>query len=111
YETAKEKKKAAQQALTRARQVVGAKRHVIDISDREWEAIQAGAISENQLLGILRAADIDQLRERATPRQTNSLSNAKIAKIDAMKASGYSIADIAKAIGVSTTTVNKYLKN
>ena len=109
--TSKEKKKAAQQALTAARQAVGAQRHPVEISDREWEAIQAGAISENQLHAILKAADTDKLRERATPRESQSLSTAKINKIDAMKASGYTIDEIAKAIGVSTSTVNKYLRN
>ena len=108
--TSKEKKKAAQQALTAARQRVGAQRQEVDISDKQWEAIQAGAISENQLYDILKATDIDKLRERATPRETTTLSNAKINKIDAMKASGYTIDEIAKAIGVSTSTVNKYLK-
>lgn len=109
--TSKEKKKASQQALTAARQKVGAQRHPIDISDKEWEAIQAGAISENQLYDILKATDIDKLRERATPRETTTLSSAKQNKIEAMKASGYTIDDIAKAVGVSTSTVNRYLKN
>ena len=109
--TSKEKKKAAQQALTAARQAVGAQRHAIEISDREWEAIQAGAISENQLYSILKATDLDKLRERATPRATTTLSQAKQNKIDAMRNSGYTIDEIAKSIGVSTSTVNKYLKN
>ena len=109
--TSKEKKKAAQQALTAARQAVGAQRTPVEISDREWEAIQAGAISENQLYAILKATDTDKLRERATPRESTTLSSAKQNKIDAMKASGYTIDEIAKAIGVSTSTVNKYLKN
>ncbi len=109
--TSKEKKKAAQQALTAARQKVGAQRHAVEISDKEWEAIQAGAISENQLYDILKATDIDKLRERATPRETTTLSQAKQNKIEAMKASGYTIDDIAKACGVSTSTVNRYLKN
>jgi len=109
--TTKEKKKAAQQALTAARTAVGAQRHPVEISDREWEAIQAGAISENQLLGILRNADLDKLRERATPRTTASLTSVKEAKIEAMKRNGYTIAEIAKAVGVSTSTVNKFLQN
>lgn len=109
--TSKEKKKAAQQALTAARQAVGAQRHSIEISDREWEAIQSGAISENQLYSILKATDIDKLRERATPRESTTLSTAKMNKINAMKTSGYTIDEIAQALGISTSTVNKYLKN
>jgi len=103
-------KKLSQQELTRARAIVGAKREPVKITDREWEAIQAGAISENKLMLILNHTDIDDLRQRATPRTTTSLSTAKINKISAMNASGYSTADIAKAVGVSPATVSKYLK-
>jgi len=103
-------KKLSQQELTRARAIVGAKREPVKITDREWEAIQAGAISENKLMEILNHTDIDDLRQRATPRTTTSLSTAKINKISAMNASGYSTADIAKAVGVSSATVLKYLK-
>lgn len=107
--TSEEIKKANQQALTAARAQVGAERRPIVISDREWEAIQAGAISENKLTQILNYVDIDSLRQRATPRATTALSDAKIAKIAAMSSSGYSTSDIAEAIGVSTSTVVKYL--
>jgi len=103
-------KKLSQQELTRARNIVGAKRVPITISNREWEAIQAGAISENKLTQILNHVDIDDLRQRATPRTTTSLSTAKINKISSMNASGYSTADIAKAVGVSPATVSNYLK-
>jgi len=103
-------KKLSQQELTKARAAVGAKRETIKITDREWEAIQAGAISENKLMQILNNADIDDLRQRATPKNTTSLSTAKINKISSMNASGYSTAEIADALGISTTTVSKYLK-
>ena len=103
-------KKASQQALTKYRNAVGAKRQAITITDREWDAIQAGAISENTLTKILNNADADNLRQRATPRSSTTLSAAKINKIKAMNASNYSLSQIANAIGVSTSTVSKYLK-
>ena len=103
-------KKASQQALTKNRNAVGAKRNPIVITDKEWEAIQAGAISENVLTKILNNTDVDNLRQRATPRSTTSLSDAKVAKIKAMNASNYSLSEIAKSVGVSTTTVSNYLK-
>jgi transposase-like protein len=109
--TTKEIKKASQQALTQARQQVGAERTTIPLDEKRWEAIQAGAISENQLIQILNNADIDQVRELATPRSRQTLSQAKQNKIAAMQASGnYSIAEIAQAVGVSSSTVAKYMK-
>lgn len=108
--TKKEKKKHAQLALTEARQAVGASRTPIDITDKEWEAIQSGAISENRLLEILRNTDIDKLKERATPRQKTQLSAAKISLIETMKNSGYTNEQIAKRLGVSQSTVIKYVK-
>lgn len=102
-------KKASQQALTQARALVGAKRETIKITDREWEAIQAGAISENQLKQIINNADVDSLRQRAMPRSTTTLSMAKRNKIASMNASGYSTSEIAEALGISTSTVHKYL--
>lgn len=108
--TKAEKRKARQQALTRARAKVGAQRHVVDITEKEWEAIQAGAISDNQLKQILDHTDIDKVRQFATPRQTATLSSAKQAKVRAMKESGYTTEEISKAVGVSTSTVSKFLR-
>ena len=108
--TNKEKKKLAQQALARARTQVGASRKPVEITDREWEAIQAGAISENKLMQILNHTDGDKIKERATPRASKELSQAKANRISALKANGYTNAEIAKALGVSTSTVSKYLK-
>lgn len=108
--TKAEVKKASQQALTQARASVGAKRTPIKITEREWEAIQAGAISENKLKQIIDNSDMDTLKSLATPRANNTLSAAKQSKIKAMQASGYTNAEIAEAVGVSTSTVIKYLK-
>lgn len=102
-------KKAGQQALTASRAAVGAKRTTIKFTDREWDAIQAGAISENKLTQIINNADMDDLRQRATPRSTTTLSTAKTNKMRSMNASGYSTSEIAEALGVSSATVSKYL--
>lgn len=106
-------KKASQQAITRYRQEVGSvsrKDRSIKITDREWEAIQAGAISENTLKRVLNNTDIDSLRERATPRTTTTLSPTKINTIKVMRDSNYTLEQIANKLGVSTSTVSKYLK-
>lgn len=108
--TKAEIKKASQRALTQARTSVGAHREPIKFTDREWEAIQAGAISPSKLEQMIPKVDSDNLKQYATPRTTTQLSNAKISKINAMKNSGYSTSEIAEALGVSSSTVSKYLK-
>lgn len=107
-------RKASQKAMTKYREEVGAvsrRDRNIKITDREWEAIQAGAISENKLKRILANADIDELRQRATPRDSKAISVGQANRIKSMSASGnYTISEIAKQLGLSPTTVKKYLK-
>lgn len=111
--TREEEKKLSQQALSAARASVGSiarRNRNIDITDREWEAIQAGAVSEGTLKRILNNSDVDKLRQRATPRATNTLSTAKVNKIKQLSKSNYTLSQIADMMGVSTSTVSKYLK-
>ena len=106
-------RKANQQAIERARDSVGSvkrKERNIEITDREWEAIQAGAVRESTLIKILNNTDMTKVRERAIPRTTTTLSQAKVNKLKSMSNSNYTISQIAEALGVSTSTVNKYLK-
>lgn len=107
-----DRRKVGQQALNRARSEVSAvsrRDRNIEITDREWEAIQKGAITETKLKSILNNTDIDKLRERATPKTRNTLSKAKINLIKSMDDSNYTIAEIANRVGVSSSVVSKYL--
>ena len=108
--TKKEIKKAGQQALDKARRQVGAKKEMIEITPKEWEAIQAGAISTNKLQQILNNSNMDTVKAMAMPRSSNNLSPAKIAHISTLKASGYTNEQIAKKLGVSVSTIIKYMK-
>ena len=106
-------KKVSQQAVSKYRQKVNSvarRDRDIQISDKEWEAIQAGAISENTLKKILNNTNIDALRQRATPKITSSLSAAQVSRVKALSASNYTLNEIANKLGVSTSTVSKYLK-
>lgn len=100
-------------AIEDARASVGASgsKTRIQITDKEWEAIQAGAVSKTTLTEILRYSDPDDIKQKAMPRTTTTLSPAKANKLKQMKASGYTIAQIAESIGVSTSTVSKYLNS
>lgn len=108
--TKKELKKISQQELTKARAKVGAVRKPIDITDKEWEAIQKGAITDTTLTKIFNHTDQDSLKQRAMPRQTSTLSSAKQNLIKSYANSGYTIDEISKKLGVSASTVNKYVK-
>lgn len=104
--------KAGQRALTSAREELGSvarRNRNIQISDKEWEAIQSGAISESRLIKILNNTDVDNLRQRAMPKADNSLSSAQVSRIKAMSAS-FTIAQIAEKMGKSPSTISKYLK-
>lgn len=106
-------KKLRQQSVTKYRQKVKSvarRDRNIEITDSEWAAIQAGAVSENVLKKILNNTDIDSLRDRAMPKTTNTLSTAQVNRIKAMAASNYTLSEIANKLGISTSSVSKYLK-
>lgn len=109
--TADEIKRAGQQALTAARAKVGASKSnvQVDISDKEWEAIQAGAISTSKLEQILNNADSDKVKQLASPRKAVTVSSSQAARIKSMLNFGYTQAEIAEATGLSVSTVSKYL--
>lgn len=102
-------KKVKSQALAEARVRAGAAKSRIVPSDKEWEAIQNGAVSSNFLRQILSNADMDRVRELATPRAVKEVSGAKLARAKSMMAAGYTQGEIAAALGVSTSTVNEAL--
>ena len=103
------KKKIKSQALEAARYLTGAKKQQIVITDKEWRAIQAGAITTNVLTQIIENSDQDRLKQLATPRANQGLSDARIARISAMANTGYTNKEIADQLGISTSTVSKYL--
>ena len=102
-------KKQKRVALEEGRRRAGAKRLKIDITPREWEAIQAGAISNNKLTPILNNSDLEQVKEYATPRTKLLMSGAKTRRAERMAAAGYTQAEIASQLGVSTSTLYRAL--
>lgn len=98
------------QSIKAARDSVGAKKIPIEITDREWEAIQAHAISETKLREILKNTDGDALRKRATPRPGSVLTPTEEHIIRTMASrDDVTIKDIANRLGVSTSTVSNVL--
>ena len=74
-------------------------------TDKEWEAVQAGAISDNMLMKFLNSSDSDEIVKRAMPKTAVVMTSVKLSKAKAMLRSGYSYAEIAKACGVPESTV------
>lgn len=105
-----EEKRLRQQALAAARARFGANRQSvrINVTDREWDAIQAGAISNSLLVQILGNTDMDAVKQRAMPRDNQALSTTMQRRIRNLLASGHSAAEVADAVGVSVSTVNNY---
>lgn len=102
-----QQKKEKGRCLNTARERVGAGKQRIEITDREWQAIQAGAISNNTLTQIINNTDLDRLKQLATPRTSVGMSAAKVAQAKSMLARGYTTAEVADALGVSTGTIQK----
>lgn len=103
-------KKIKSQALTGARIRTGAGKKKIEITDSEWDAIQAGAITPNKLNQILQNTDLNRVKELATPKSKVLMSPTYRDRAKAMMASGFTRAEIAKQLGVSLSTLNNSLK-
>lgn len=103
----KEIKKISSVEMQRARDSIGASgsKTRIVFTDREWEAVQKGAISDFKLTKILNASKSDEIVKRAMPKAATVMTSAKMAKAKAMLANGYTYNEIAKACGVPESTV------
>ena len=99
--------KSLAQAEGRAR--TGAIKQAIKMTAREWEAVQAGAISTNMLDKILDSADLNNIKELATPRERTVMTKSNMTRAKAMLARGFTQADIASALGVPVSTLDSAL--
>ena len=101
-----DRRKAKGRSLTVARRRLDARKPPIEITSREWEAIEMGAVSPTRLRGILRNADMDIVRSYATPRAIRAgLSPGKTSRAKALINSGYTAAEVAQALGVSVSQI------
>lgn len=110
-----EERKIKSQALAEARIRTGAKKTRLGtekspITDREWLAIQEGAISNHKLERILKNADLDVIRERATPRIRPVMTDVMTTRAKQMLASGYTMAEVAEHLNIAPSTLESGLK-
>ena len=105
--TNSEIRKKTAQLIEPARAQVGAKKKRVEFTDREWEAIQKGAIPHTQLVKLLNNADEKDYKSRATPKTRQGMTPAKVSKAKSLAKAGYTLAEIADYLGVSPSTVGK----
>lgn len=99
-----DKKKARGQALKQARKITGAQQHMVTFTEKEWKAINDGAVSESFLEQLIDKADQDNYMELAMPK-SQKISSAKQSRIQALYNAGWSYSEIAATVGVSTSTI------
>lgn len=100
-------KKLRGRLIKECRAIVGAKKDPVEITEREWAAIQAHAVSFNTLKKILNNTDMDRIKQMSMPRSQPIMSDAKIARAKVMMNQGRTTYEIAEALGVSTSTLQK----
>ena len=100
-----EEKKIKGQALKEARLRTGAKKNEVEITDREWDAIQAGAISSHKLEQIINNADLETIRMRATPRERTVMTTSVTAHARQLLAAGHTPSEVAARLGIPVSTL------
>lgn len=102
-------KKVTSQEIKKARARTGADKQQVKLTDKEWAAIQAGAITHSKLKSILDNADLDQVKQLATPRSVVVMPSTKVSRARALANAGYTQAEIADELGVSVSSLRRGL--
>lgn len=103
-------RKLRSSVMNQQRAILG-KQSAFEINDREWQAIQAGAIRKTKIEEIINRADAESVKKHAMPKDTTfvSMSPANIAHAKAMLNSGFTQAEVAEMFNISTTTLRRQL--
>lgn len=103
-------RKLRKQVMDQQRAILN-KAESFPITEREWEAIQAGALKKTFLSDVLNRANQESVKQHAFPKETNYnvMTDASIARAKAMLNSGFTQAEVAELFGISTTTLRKQI--
>ncbi len=105
-------KRLQNECIAGARLSLGAKKPTIQITPKEWAAIDAGAVSSNILTEIINNTSLDIIRGYTMPRQSqrSRVSYSDECLIRSMAARpGVTQSEIADAMGLSVSTINAIL--
>ena len=105
------KNKLRQRQLQKARDEVGAARRNIELTPKEWEAIQAGGIAPTTMEKLVDLMDSNTLKQLAMPRDVSEINSYKASRMRNMANAGYTQAEIARYFGVSASSVSKAINS
>ena len=100
-------KKLRRKDFERVKARLGIPDTTIEITPRQWEAIQKNAISPNMLEQIMSHTDRAKLTAMAMPKTQNLVTPGKKAQAQAMLNAGYTRAEVAGHLGVSVSTLDR----
>lgn len=102
------KQKLKNQCIAEARFACSTEKQKIQITPKQWEAIENHAISGSKAETIIKKVDSKDVLQYALPKEPRTIPESKKALIRAMIRSGETPADVADQLGVSVSTVQKY---
>ena len=103
-------KKLKGRTLNEKLQVTGALKQHVKFTDREWEAVQAGAVHDTFLKDLLRNADSKQVKQLSMPKGKTTISPARKQRIEQMLSLGYTQGDVADMLDISVSSVQEVAK-
>ena len=99
------RRKLKGQALKSAREATGASKTRVKFTEKEWEAVNHNAVSPSFLKQLLDNADTDNYTKLAMPK-SDTIGTAKRNRIQALYNAGWTQEEIAKAVGISQSSVS-----
>lgn len=100
-------KKLKGRTLNQKRLVTGALKQRVKFTDREWEAIQAGAVHHTFLKDLLRNADTKEVKQLAMPREKQTISPTRATRIKQMLGNGYTQKEVANMMDIPLSQVEQ----
>lgn len=102
-------KKWKTQALAESRARISGKKPLVTFTDREWKAVQSGAIHKTTLKDLLQYANQDQVKQLALPKSSKQMTTAKLSRAKSLLKIGYTQQEVATQLGVSVSTLQNAL--
>lgn len=104
-----DRRKLKGQALKQARIATGASKTRVKFTEKEWEAVNHNAVSPSFLTQLLDNADSDNYTQLAMPK-SDTIGTAKRSRVKALYNAGWTQEEIAKAVGISQSSISSILK-